>query len=113
MSALLTNGLVIAIIGYLIVFIALVLLTFVFQNIPKFITLNLRKRLKRRGKKECCDDTELMIQGEVSAAISLALHLHFSELHDPQSNVLTIKKVSRTYSPWSSKIYGLRNYRRP
>jgi len=22
--------------------------------------------------------------------------------------VLTIKKVSRTYSPWSSKIYGLR-----
>ncbi|HAH59495.1 MAG TPA: phage tail protein, partial [Bacteroidales bacterium] len=31
------------------------------------------------------------------------------ELHDHEDAVLTIKKVARTYSPWSSKIYGLRN----
>jgi glutaconyl-CoA/methylmalonyl-CoA decarboxylase subunit delta len=113
MSDLIAQGLVIAVIGYMIVFIALVILTSVFLNIPKLIKLNLRKKLRERGKKECCDDSELMLQGDVSAAIALALSLHFGEIHDEQSTVLTIKKVSRTYSPWSSKIYGLRNFHRP
>lgn len=113
MNDLFTQGIVIAIIGYVIVFSALVLLTYVFLSIPKLIALNLRKKLRERGKKECCDDSELMIQGDVSAAIALALGMHFGEMHDEQSTVLTIKKVSRTYSPWSSKIYGLRNFHRP
>ncbi len=45
---------------------------------------------------------------EVSAAISLALHLYQNDLHDFENTVLTMRKVSRTYSPWSSKIYTLR-----
>jgi len=45
---------------------------------------------------------------EVSAAISMALYLYSSQIHDQENPVITMIKVSRTYSPWSSKIYGLR-----
>jgi len=48
------------------------------------------------------------ISGEVNAAIAAALYLYRTELHDTESTVLTINKVARAYSPWSSKIYGLR-----
>ena len=46
--------------------------------------------------------------GEVFAAISLALHEMQSDVHDVEDTVLTITRVKRTYSPWSSKIYTLR-----
>jgi len=42
----------------------------------------------------------------------MAIHLYYSEIHDKESEILTIDKVSRTYSPWSSKIYGLRQFPR-
>ena len=50
--------------------------------------------------------------GEIDAAISMALHLYMNDLHDRESAILTISKVARTYSPWSSKIYGFRQYPR-
>ena len=37
----------------------------------------------------------------------MALHEHLNT-HDAESTVLTINKVKRAYSPWSSKIYSLR-----
>ena len=42
-------------------------------------------------------------------AISMALHLFYDEVHDDESNVITIKRIERRYSPWSSKIYGTNN----
>ena len=48
------------------------------------------------------------IPAEVRAALILALHLYENELHDKEDPVITMIRVSRTYSPWSSKIYGLR-----
>ncbi len=54
--------------------------------------------------------TGVAITGEINAAIAMTLHLYASELHDAENTVLTINKVSRTYSPWSSKIYGLNRY---
>jgi glutaconyl-CoA/methylmalonyl-CoA decarboxylase subunit delta len=47
-------------------------------------------------------------EGDV-AAIAMVLYLHFSEMHDEESNIITIKRVSRTYSPWSSKLYSMKN----
>lgn len=44
-----------------------------------------------------------------SAAIAMALHLYYSDVHDIESEIITIKTVERRYSPWSSKIYGLNN----
>ena len=48
------------------------------------------------------------ISGELTAAVAMAPHLYSNELHDQENPVVTITKVSRTYSPWSSKIYSLR-----
>ena len=42
-------------------------------------------------------------------AIAMALHLFYDEVHDNESNVITIKRIERRYSPWSSKIYGINN----
>ena len=46
---------------------------------------------------------------EVDIAITMALHLYFGEIHDKESNVITIKNASKQYSPWSSKIYSVYN----
>ena len=45
--------------------------------------------------------------GEIIAAIALAVKLNKAEMHDRESDVITINKVARVYSPWSSKIHGL------
>ena len=49
------------------------------------------------------------LSADYSAAIALALHLAYSDVHDVESQIITIKKVERRYSPWSSKIYGINN----
>lgn len=104
------SGLTTAIVGWLIVFAALVLLVIVFTQIPKLIYYKTRKKLKQKNKnkKEIVSDDELHISGDVSAAISMSLYMFFNEMHDEESNVITIERVKKTYSPWSSKIYGLR-----
>ncbi len=51
-----------------------------------------------------------VIHGEELAAIALALYRYRNDLHDIESSVITINKVARAYSPWSSKIYGLRQF---
>jgi len=108
----LIEGVVVSVVGYLIVFVALVVLYFVFYNISKLLNMQLKSKLRRQGKlNQDSKEKTLSIPGEVAAAISMALYIS-CQLHDEESNVLTIKKVSRAYSPWSSKIYGLRNLNR-
>lgn len=102
------DNLMIALVGYVIVFLALVTLTFVFQNVPKLIEWQTRMRLKSKGQLKDDEPKELQIEGSVNAAISVALHLYLNEMHDEEQAVITIKKVSKTYSPWSSKIYNMR-----
>ena len=93
----------IAIVGYVIVFGALVLLVWIFNSVPKLIKINVRRQLRKKGKE---DQHEMVdIEGNIAAAISMALHLHLSEIHDEESNVITTKRISRQYTPWSSKIY--------
>jgi hypothetical protein len=103
-----SNEVVIALVGYLIVFAALLILYMLFNNLPRLLYMNFKRDMLRKGKKVKEPD-ELIISGEEIAAISMALNLFFSELHDEESGILTIKKVSKTYSPWSSKIYAVRN----
>ncbi len=104
------DNLIIALVGYIIVFTALVLLYFVFQNVPKLIEWQTIIRLKSKGlyKNGLASKKEsVLVPGGDNAAIAVALHLYFSELHDEEKTVMTIKKVSKTYSPWSSKLYGM------
>jgi len=48
------------------------------------------------------------VTDEEAAAIALAIHMYKREMHDMESLTITLKKVSRIYSPWSSKIYTIR-----
>ncbi|HET9571261.1 MAG TPA: hypothetical protein VFP20_07645 [Bacteroidales bacterium] len=53
-------------------------------------------------------NSEKQVSEEVAAAIGLALFHLNQEVHDVENTILTFGKASRTYSPWSSKIYGIR-----
>ncbi len=95
-----------AFVGYVIVFAALIMLYFVFNYMPVLLNLMTKWKLKKKGVMEQVID-DITITGEVSAAISTALHMYFSEMHDDEQTVLTITKISKRYSPWSSKIYNV------
>ncbi len=103
------DGIFISVVGYGIVFFALVALSIIFALFQKWLVGSHKKKLKAKGEL-IKDEDDPMISGEVTAAISLALHLHMEEVHDFEDTVLTIKKVQKPYSPWSSKLYGLRQY---
>lgn len=45
---------------------------------------------------------------EIAAVIALGLHFHLEDIHDYERAIITMQKVMRPYSPWSSKIYGIR-----
>lgn len=107
------NGFAMAIMAMAIVFSALLLLCVCFYIISK-----IGEKISRRNKAKSQDiDVKSLSKeerkehthdsGEEIAAIVMALHEHL-DTHDRESTVLTINKVKRAYSPWSSKIYGLR-----
>jgi len=100
----------VAIVGYLTVFIALVVMFYIYSLIPKVIDFFVRQKLRRQGKFKAAEKDELYIPGEVSAAIATALNLYFSEIHDEESNILTFKERNRDYSPWNSRIYSVNDY---
>ncbi|MFO7852797.1 MAG: OadG family protein [Bacteroidota bacterium] len=103
---------IIVAVGYLVVFLALVILYLVFRYImPLFFKIKMYRRAAREGR--ALDDSEReVLTGEVNAAIATALYLYFDEIHDYESNVITIRKVSKSYSPWNSKLYNMRNLER-
>ena len=98
-------GISISILGYLVVMLALSFLYGIYSLIPKLIDRYNRYQLKRKGRHECAEKDSLDITGEEAAAIASALYHYFNELHDVESGKITIKKISKRYSPWSSKIY--------
>jgi hypothetical protein len=105
----LDEGLVIAVAGYVTVFFSLVVLYLVFNFLRRFYTFQVRKRLRRKGERGQPTKEELFIQGDIIAAISMAIYM-YHELHDEESNIITIKRVSKAYSPWNSRAFGLRSF---
>jgi hypothetical protein len=106
-----TSNITIALVGYVIVFAALVILYFVFASIPKLIKLRhniIQKRKDCKGE-ECVDEFPEFITGQENAAIATAIYLYLNELHDEETAVMTIKRIRKVYSPWSSKLHGMNN----
>ena len=103
---------IIVVIGYLIVFMALITMYLVFRYVvPMFFKIKLYHRAAKEGR--ALDESEKTQRpGAVNAAIATALFLYYNEQHDEESNIITIRKVSKTYSPWSSKIHSMRNFQR-
>lgn len=112
------SGSAMSIIAMSVVFFGLAALYFFFKAMSRILSRDVKKQLHARSVLKAKagvinggdhhDQASLQITGEINAAIAMTLHLYASELHDAENTVLTINKVSRTYSPWSSKIYGLR-----
>lgn len=104
----LTYGILISIVGYSVTLVTLALLYNAFRYLPKILHLQVRKRLRRLGH-HIEPDEDLSVKGDEAAAIALALHLYFNELHDEEPTRMTIRKIPKSYSPWSSKIFGMRH----
>ena len=102
-------GYTVTIVGFSIVFFALTLLVVVFLRLPKIVNINLKRMFRKKSQEKIDEKIEhdYIVEGNVTAAISLALHLFFDEMHDEESNIVTIKKIKKAYSPWSSKIYSV------
>jgi hypothetical protein len=106
------TGVGMAAIAMMVVFTSLALLYFIFKSTGNYFTKAAAKKSASTTDLGEVAVKSVDLSGEVSAAISMALYLYSSNLHDQENTVLTIKKVARTYSPWSSKIYSLRKYPR-
>lgn len=81
------------------VFVVLVLLVWIMKLFGGIFT--------RRQAAVQSSATQGQLHEEEIAAITTALKLYKSDLHDRESEVLTILSIKRAYSPWSSKIHGL------
>ncbi len=67
-------------------------------------------KIKEEETAECsvAPATVEEVEGDVYAAIAVAIFQYSRDLHDVENTVLTINRGAKAYSPWSSKIYGLR-----
>lgn len=105
------SGVVLTIMAMGIVFSALLILCLCFLLISKIgARINRVNKMKSQGlapKEVAREDRPEHDSGEVIAAIAMALHEHL-DAHDTEKTILTINKVKKAYSPWSSKIYSMR-----
>lgn len=109
LSAIDSTAWVIVIVGLTIVFTALILIYVFFKYTLPFILGSLTRLKAKKEGIEVLGTKSMHIPAGDTAAIAMALYIYLSDMHDDESNVITIKKVSRTYSPWSSKLYSMKN----
>ncbi|WP_106828024.1 OadG family transporter subunit [Parabacteroides pacaensis] len=100
-------GIGMTITAMVVVFTGLLLLYLVFKQIGK-LAISVSKRNTKKAGENITLANPGEVSGEVFAAIATALYEFTEDVHDMENTVLTIRKVTRNYSPWSSKIYGLR-----
>lgn len=100
------NALIITFVGF---FIVVLLLVFLVGVVSVFGLISSKNLAPVGNSITENKETELgnskVTNGEY-AAIAMALHL-YSNLHDEESDIITLKNIDRRYSPWSSKIYGI------
>lgn len=105
------HGFGLASMAMIIVFTALLLLCVCFYCISRVGARTLRRNKALSHGIETSTMTRATApahdSGEEIAAVVMALHEHLNA-HDQESTILTINKVRKSYSPWSSKIYSLR-----
>ena len=110
-----TKGWIVTIAGFLIVIIALFILSTIFRGVASYFTKQDAKKLegpkeevKKIAEKPKAKLAEGEIAPEVLTAIGMALYLS-TNLHDEESNVITIE---RRATSWNDKNYGVRHWKR-
>ena len=94
-------------IGFALVFLVLVLLIYIMRFMGWVFTHQKKAAKVAAGVAVADDEHEAITDQEIAAAIMTALKLYKSNLHDQESEMITIHRIARAYSPWSSKIHGL------
>ena len=110
-----TKGWIVTIAGFLIVIIALFILSTIFRGVASYFTKQDAKKLegpKEEVKKIAEKPVTTVAKGEIApevlTAIGMALYLS-TNLHDEESNVITIERHQTT---WNDKNYGVRHWKR-
>lgn len=108
-----TKGWIVTIAGFLIVIIALFVLSFIFRGVAAYFTKkderkDTPKAIDKPVDKPVVKAAEGEIPNEVLTAIGMALYLS-TNLHDEESNVITIE---RRQTSWNDKNYGVRHWKR-
>ena len=110
------NAIATTLMGFGIVFVILCLLVIVINLFGKAMAPKVLVKKKRNDNEDQVSEStgveeydEVHLSADETAAIAMALHLFYGDVHDEESRVMTIKKVERRYSPWNSKIYGMNN----
>ncbi|MFV0545429.1 MAG: lamin tail domain-containing protein [Bacteroides sp.] len=105
-------GIGMSIIAMSVVFLGLLLLFLSFKLVGYIATtLSKRNAMKAAGITDMKEAEKQNIgsnSADEIAAIAMAMHEFQNDAHDIEDMILTINRVKRTYSPWSSKIYTLR-----
>ncbi len=111
MTDTISEGYLILTTGLIIVFCSLLTLSLFFQFGMPFMLYVYKIITKRKDKKieEIVMDPDPNFSGELTAAIAAGIHMYLNEQHDYENPILTIKQAKKSYSPWSSKIYGTQN----
>ena len=109
-----TKGWIVTIAGFLIVVIALFILSSIFRGVAAYFKKQDAKKsapkeeVKKIVEKPVAQVAEGEIPAEVQAAIGMALYLS-TNLHDEEPNVITIE---RRVTSWNDKNYGVRHWKR-
>jgi len=104
------SGVVLTITNIFVVSIALTLLFFIFKYMGNYHMWKAasKKTTTQTGDAKTNSGKRKTVTNDELAVIAIALYQYSKSIHDYEDMTLTINKVSRAYSPWSSKIYGLR-----
>lgn len=106
-----STGGAVTIIAMVIVISALAVLSILFLIFGKISSRMLSKK-KSEATGVAVDPStkpaDSLDSGEAIAAIAAALAEHFGQGHDMEDTILTIRRMKRSYSPWNSKIYNMR-----
>lgn len=107
-----SNIYMIALFGIIIVMISLVVIYFFMQFVTwviKYLKYRQLKTVRKKKNKlrmikieDNCPDMKTVL------AISTAIHMEMKYKMEEENAILTINKLIRPYSPWSSKILSMR-----
>ena len=110
-----TKGWIVTVAGFLIVILALFILSTIFRGVAAYFIKQDAKRSAPKTElkpstapKPAVKLAEGEIAPEVLTAIGMALYLS-TNLHDEESNVITIE---RRATSWNDKNYGVRHWKR-
>lgn len=101
-------GVGLTVIAILVVFLALVLVACLISLYSTIIRNSQERKAKKEAQPVKAEVAAAPVagnkDGEVYAAIAAAIHMYLDEMHDEESNIITIEP---TVTSWNSKIYNM------